>query len=89
MKERNYTLARAIQRLFEVVRNFIRKLLTNNRAKRADLASNEDVFQILDKAKAQYEEYLRLTDYTYEGNDENLEDAVARDINHPLNIVLK
>lgn len=50
---------------------------------------NNTIFELLNKSKKQYENYLTITalghDYKTESNCKSLN----RDINHPLNIIIK
>ncbi len=50
---------------------------------------NQEVFELLTKANMQYENYLILTSLDYEDKSDNQYNLLKRDINHPLNIVLK
>lgn len=50
---------------------------------------NLEVFELLNKANEQYENYLKLTSLDYEDKSDNHYNVLKRDINHPLNIVLK
>lgn len=50
---------------------------------------NQEVFELLNKANKQYENYLKLTSLDYEDKSDNQYNLLKRDINHPLNIVLK
>jgi hypothetical protein len=43
----------------------------------------------LNKANKQYENYLKLSSLDYEDKSDNQYNLLKRDINHPLNIVLK
>jgi hypothetical protein len=50
---------------------------------------NQEVFELLNKANKQYENYLKLSSLDYEDKSDNQYNLLKRDINHPLNIVLK
>lgn len=60
----------------------------NNESKSKSL-DNQEVFELLNKANKQYENYLKLSSLDYEDKSENQYNLLKRDINHPLNIVLK
>lgn len=50
---------------------------------------NQEVFELLNKANEQYENYLKLSSLDYEDKSDNQYNLLKRDINHPLDIVLK
>ncbi|MEZ4925559.1 MAG: hypothetical protein R3A50_04735 [Saprospiraceae bacterium] len=50
---------------------------------------NQEVFELLNEANSQYENYLRLRALDYDENLDNQINVLKRDINFPLNIVLK
>ena len=50
---------------------------------------NQEVLELLNKANKQYENYLKLSSLDYEDKSDNQYNLLKRDINHPLNIVLK
>jgi hypothetical protein len=60
----------------------------NNESKSKSL-DNQEVFELLNKANKQYENYLKLSSLDYEDKSDNQYNLLKRDINHPLNIVLK
>lgn len=63
-----------------------KKKNTEHKSKPLD---NHEVFELLNKANKQYENYLKLTSLDYEDKSDNQYNILKRDINHPLNIVLK
>lgn len=53
-----------------------------------DLLSDKEVLEILQKANSQYEKYVELASFSKEEKTGAI-NAIKRDINHPLNIILK
>lgn len=47
------------------------------------------IFELLDKSKKQYEDYLTIVALSHEYKSDCLCKSVNRDINHPLNIIIK
>ncbi len=60
----------------------------NNKLKSKNL-SNQEIFDLLNEANKQYENYLKLSSLDYEDKSEDHYNLLKCDINHPLNIVLK
>lgn len=60
-----------------------------NNESRSKALDNQEVFELLNKANKQYENYLKLSSLDYEDKSDNQYNLLKRDINHPLNIVLK
>lgn len=57
---------------------------------RSNTLDNQEVFEILKKANEQYENYLKLSLFNDEKTtDDDSYNLIKRDINHPLDIVLK
>jgi hypothetical protein len=52
------------------------------------LLSDKEVLEILQKANSQYEKYVELASFSREEKT-GTSNAIRRDINHPLNIILK
>lgn len=50
--------------------------------------SDEEVLEILQEANAQYEKYVELASFSQEEKT-GVITSIKRDINHPLNIILK
>lgn len=63
-----------------------KKKIKESKSKTLD---NQEVFELLNKANKQYENYLKLSSLDYEDKSDNQYNLLKRDINHPLNIVLK
>jgi hypothetical protein len=63
-----------------------KKKINESKSKTLD---NQEVFELLNKANKQYENYLKLSSLDYEDKSDNQYNLLKRDINHPLNIVLK
>jgi hypothetical protein len=63
-----------------------KKKINESKSKALD---NQEVFELLNKANKQYENYLKLSSLDYEDKSDNQYNLLKRDINHPLNIVLK
>ena len=53
------------------------------------LMSDKDFFETLRIANSQYETYIQLTSYNLEDKTDSPYNTIKRDINHPLNIVIK
>ena len=53
-----------------------------------DMLSDKEVLEILQKANSQYEKYVELATFSKE-EETGVVNAIKRDINHPLNIILK
>jgi hypothetical protein len=60
-----------------------------NKESKGKTLDNQEVFELLNKANKQYENYLMLSSLDYEDKSDNQYNLLKRDINHPLNIVLK
>lgn len=52
------------------------------------MLSDKEVLEILQKANSQYERYVELASFSHEEKTGAV-NAIKRDINHPLNIILK
>ena len=52
------------------------------------MLSDKEVLEILQKANSQYEKYVELATFSKE-EETGVVNAIKRDINHPLNIILK
>lgn len=63
-----------------------KKKINESKSKTLD---NQEVFELLNKANKQYENYIKLSSLDYEDKSDNQYNLLKRDINHPLNIVLK
>lgn len=63
-----------------------KKKINESKSKTLD---NQEVFELLNKANKQYENYLKLSSLDYEDKSDNQYNLLKRDINHPLSIVLK
>lgn len=63
-----------------------KKKINESKSKTLD---NQEIFELLNKANKQYENYLKLSSLDYEDKSDNQYNLLKRDINHPLNIVLK
>jgi len=50
---------------------------------------NQEFFELLNKVNTQYEIYLKLSSLEYEDKSDDQYNLLKRDINHPLNIILK
>lgn len=51
---------------------------------------NKEVLDLLEEANKQYENYLKLTSLNYEEKDDKSQyNLIKRDINFPLNIVIR
>lgn len=48
-----------------------------------------ELFEVLEKARKQYDTYIELSSFEYKDEEESQPNLIRRDINHPLNIVLK
>ena len=59
---------------------------SNNSSK---ILENQEVFELIEKAREQYDPYIQLRLLDYENPNEEQYDLLRRDINHPLNIVIK
>ena len=59
---------------------------SNNSSK---ILENQEVFELIEKAREQYDTYIQLRLLDYENPNEEQYDLLRRDINHPLNIVIK
>jgi hypothetical protein len=53
------------------------------------LLTDKEFFETLQIAKSQYETYIQLTTYNLEDKSDYPYNTIKRDINHPLNIVIK
>lgn len=53
-----------------------------------DMLSDKEVLEILQKANSQYEKYVELASFSQEEKTGAV-NSIKRDINHPLNIILK
>lgn len=53
-----------------------------------DMLSDKEVLEILQKANSQYEKYVELASFSHEEKTGTVNN-IRRDINHPLNIILK
>lgn len=51
--------------------------------------SNQDIFEILKRADSQYEAYVEITRYDFQSSIDDADGDIKRDINHPLNIVVR
>lgn len=60
--------------------------MDNIRTKQLD---NQELFDLMEKANKQYKSYLKLSSLDYEDRTDNQYNIIRRDINHPLNIVIK
>lgn len=56
---------------------------------KSSVIDSQEVFELLDRANKQYENYLELSSLDYEDKSDSQLNLLKRDINHPLNIVLK
>lgn len=54
-----------------------------NKETKSKTFDNQEVFELLNKANKQYENYLKLTSLDYEDKSDNQYTLLKRDINHP------